>query len=300
MARVIFVFLDGVGLGEATDNNPLATAPMPALQSLIGGPLVAGHEVDKSDLLLRPIDATLGMTGLPQSATGQTALFTGVNGAALIGKHLSAWPTEPLIEVIERDNILKWAAENGYRPAFANAYSPAYFERVRQNQRRHSVTTLCTLSAGLPLRDLDDLLHGRAVYWDITHGVLRERYRIDAPLRDPEESGRNLARLSGDHELVVFESFLTDVAGHRQEPAFAASVLETVDRFLAGVLDSIDPDVTLIVTSDHGNIEDLSTREHTPNPVPLLATGPRAGVFREVSTITGIARQIKMILASER
>ncbi len=298
MARVIFVFLDGVGLGEPTDNNPLATAPMPALQSLIGGPLVAGREIDKPGLLLKPIDATLGVTGLPQSATGQTALFTGVNGAARIGKHLSAWPTAPLIKIIEHNNVLKWAAAKGHQPTFANAYSPAYFERVRQNQRRHSVTTLCTLSAGLPLRDLDDLLHGRAVYWDITHQVLRERYQIEVPLRDPEEAGRNLARLSGDHGLVVFESFLTDVAGHRQAQAFATSVLETVDRFLAGVLDNIDPDVTLLVTSDHGNLEDLSTREHTRNPVPLLAIGPHARVFRDTPAITGIAEGIKTILTA--
>lgn len=296
MARVVFIFLDGVGLGETTDSNPLATAPMPALQALIGGPLVAGHVIDEPELVLKPIDATLGIPGLPQSATGQTALFTGVNGAALIGRHLSAWPTGPLIEAIERDNILKWAAENGHQPTFANAYSPAYFERMRQNQRRHSVTTLCTLSAGLPLRDLNDLLHDQAVYWDITHHALRERYHIDVPLRDPGESGRNLARLSADHELVVFESFLTDVAGHRQEQAFATRVLETVDRFLAGVLDTVDPDVTLCVTSDHGNLEDLSTREHTRHPIPLLAAGPHAVVFRDVTAITGVAKKVKTIL----
>lgn len=297
MARLIFVFLDGIGLAEATESNPLATTPMPALQSLIGGPLVAGRELHEPQLLLKPIDATLGVAGLPQSATGQTALFTGVNGAARLGKHLSAWPTGPLIKIIEHNNILKWAAEHGHQPTFANAYSPAYFERVRQNRRRHSVTTLCTLSAGLRLRDVADLLRGQAVYWDITHHALRERYQIDVPLRDAGEAGRNLAQLSANHDLVVFESFLTDVAGHRYGQINAADVLETVDQFLAGMLANIDPDVTVLVTSDHGNIEDLSTKEHTRNPVPLLAIGPHAQGFREVSAITGIARQIKIILA---
>lgn len=297
MAQLIFVFLDGVGLGEPSENNPLSSAPMPALHSLISGPLVAGREIDEPRLLLKPIDATLGLAGIPQSATGQMALFTGVNGAVLINKHLSAWPTEPLIGIIERDNILRWAAENGHQPAFANAYSPAYFERVRKSRRRHSVTTLCTLSAGLPLRDVADLLRGQAVYWDITHHALRERFKIDVPLRDPGEAGRNLARLSAEHELVVFESFLTDVAGHRRGEVNAASVLETVDRFLAGVLEDIDPNVTLLVTSDHGNIEDLSTKEHTRNPVPLLAIGLHAEMFRNVVSITGVAGQIKQILA---
>ena len=298
MARLIFIFLDGVGLAESSDSNPFATAPMPALQSLIGGPLVAGHEIDRPGLLLKPIDATLGVAGLPQSATGQMALFTGVNGAAIIHQHLSAWPTEPLIGIIEQDNILKWAAENGHRPTFANAYSPAYFERVKRNRRRHSVTTLCTLSAGLPLRDVADLLRGEAVYWDITHHALRERYQIDVPLRDAGEAGRNLARLSADHELVVFESFLTDVAGHRYGQVSAAAVLETVDQFLAGVLANIAPDVTLLVASDHGNVEDLSTKEHTRNPVPLLAIGPHARVFGDVTTITDIAGRVKTALTA--
>ncbi|MFQ5595298.1 MAG: alkaline phosphatase family protein, partial [Anaerolineae bacterium] len=278
--------------------NPFTTAPMPALRSLIGGPLVAGREIDEPGLLLKPIDATLGVAGLPQSATGQTAVFTGVNGAALIGKHLSAWPTDPLIGIIERDNILKWAAEHGHSPTFANAYSPAYFERVRRNRRRHSVTTLCTLSAGLPLRDVADLLRGQAVYWDITHHALRERYQIDVPLRDSGEAGRNLARLSTDHEFVVFESFLTDVAGHRYGQVNAADVLKTVDKFLAGVLANIAPDVTLLITSDHGNIEDLSTKEHTRNPVPLLAIGPHGERFREARAITDVAEIIRATLSA--
>lgn len=298
MARLIFMFLDGVGLAEPVDSNPFATTPMPALQSLIGGPLVAGREIDEPGLLLKPIDATLGVAGLPQSATGQMALFTGINGAAIINQHLSAWPTEPLIGIIERDNILKWAAEHGHSPTFANAYSPAYFERVKRNRRRHSVTTLCTLSAGLPLRDVADLLRGQAVYWDITHHALRERYQIDVPLRDAGEAGRNLARLSADHELVVFESFLTDVAGHRYGQVNAAAVLKTVDQFLAGVLANIAPDVTVLITSDHGNIEDLSTKEHTHNPVPLLAIGPHGGGFREARAITDVAERIRAILCA--
>lgn len=298
MARAIFVFLDGVGLGEPSDSNPLASAPMPALRSLIGGPLVAGREIDEPELLLKPIDATLGVAGIPQSATGQTALFTGVNGAARLGKHLSAWPTAPLVKIIEHKNILKWAVENGHEPAFANAYGPAYFERVERSGRRHSVTTLCTLSAGLPLRDLDDLLRSKAVYWDITHHVLRERFKVDVPLRDSRESGRNLARLTVDHELVVFESFLTDVAGHRYGQVNAAAVLETVDQFLAGVLEDIDPNVTLLVTSDHGNIEDLSTKEHTRNPVPLLAIGPHASVLGDLTAITDIAGRVKTVLTA--
>ena len=37
-----------------------------------------------------------------------------------------------------------------------------------------------------------------------------------------------------------------------------------------------DEETLIIITSDHGNIEDLGTRGHTFNAVPLIAVGPRA------------------------
>jgi hypothetical protein len=51
-------------------------------------------------------------------------------------------------------------------------------------------------------------------------------------------------------------------------------VLRTLDRFLARVLAAWRGGRRLLVlASDHGNIEDLSTRTHTRNPVPLVAVG---------------------------
>src|SRR3954468_19175091 len=84
---LFFIFLDGVGLAPAGPDNPLADADMPAITALLGGPLAAGRAQAHDRLLLRGIDATLGIPGLPQSGTGQTALFTGVNAAALHGRH---------------------------------------------------------------------------------------------------------------------------------------------------------------------------------------------------------------------
>ncbi|MDO9170716.1 MAG: hypothetical protein Q7W29_02680, partial [bacterium] len=39
------------------------------------------------------------------------------------------------------------------------------------------------------------------------------------------------------------------------------------------------PETLVLLTSDHGNLEDLSTRSHTRNPVPLLAWGPGAATL---------------------
>lgn len=74
-------------------------------------------------VLLQPLDACLGVPGLPQSATGQTALFTGVNAAAAVGEHVTAHPTAPLRAIIAEHSLLKRAAEGGAQVMMANAHS---------------------------------------------------------------------------------------------------------------------------------------------------------------------------------
>lgn len=296
MARVCFVFLDGVGLGPATAANPLASAPMPTLQSLLDHPLVASPAIERPHLLFRPIDARLGVDGLPQSATGQTSLFTGVNAAQAVGRHLAAFPTAALREIIAHHSVLKRVAENGGRATFANAYSPQYWELVRQRRLRHSATTWTNMAAGLRFRDLNDLRQGQAVYWDITHSIMHQRGIAEVPLIEPEEAGRRLARLTAEHDLVLYESFLPDLVGHRRLNMAPEVAMALIDRFLGGLLANLPNDATLLLSSDHGNIEDMSTKAHTYNPVPLLAVGPDAAAFAEAQAITDVTPAILRLL----
>jgi 2,3-bisphosphoglycerate-independent phosphoglycerate mutase len=295
---VIFVFLDGLGLGRANATNPLWLAPMPNLRRLLGGPLVAGQNVNRPGLLFKGIDALMDVPGLPQSATGQTALFTGVNAAQLIGQHLGAYPTGPLIEVINEHNILKRATERGYRATFANAYTPHYFQWVKERKRRHSATTLSVLAAGLPFRTLEDLKQGEAVYWDITHFYLTEHLHVAMPIIEPEVAGQRLARLSRTYDLVLYESFLPDAVGHRKDLETALQVLDMLDRFFAGLLEEAGPRTTIIMSSDHGNLEEIELRLHSTNPVPLLVVGPGAESFRQAQAITDVAGGIMRVLES--
>lgn len=54
----------------------------------------------------------------------------------------------------------------------------------------------------------------------------------------------------------------------------AVEVLERFDAFLGGILEELDSEKSLlIITSDHGNVEDLSTKTHTRNPVPVILIG---------------------------
>ena len=56
----------------------------------------------------------------------------------------------------------------------------------------------------------------------------------------------------------------------------------------------------MLLTSDHGNIEDLSTRSHTRNPVPLMAWGPGAtDVLRRCRDITHVTPAVLGLLAGD-
>ena len=296
MPPVVFVFLDGVGLDAPGEANPLSSASMKATARLLGGPLVAGAEQSHNGLLLAALDAQLGVEGIPQSATGQVSLFTGVNAAQRLGYHLPAYPNAPLQELVRERSVLRRATDRGYQATFANAYSPLYFAMIEKTNRRMSATTHAVLGAGIPFRWLSDLEKGCAVYWDMTNEHLAEQYDIDIPIIPARQAGTNLAHIARSNDLVLYETFLTDRMGHKKRLDEAAAALERLDDFLDGLWSAVSPETTVVISSDHGNIEDLRRAVHTRNPVPLLVTGPGTAAFRSARSITDVAAGIMEVL----
>ena len=285
---LLLVFLDGVGLGEADPaHNPWVAAHTPTLRSLLGRPLAGAERVDLNGTLLIPTDATLGVAGLPQSATGQTALLTGLNAPALVGRHVTAYPTTDLRALLAEHNLFSRLSAAGRGVALANAYTEEYHEAVAARRLRHGAITTAALSAGVRLRTVEDLRRGDAVFHDLTNRRLRS-WGYDLPLLTPFQTGQNLARLAGAHHFTLFEFFLTDLVAHGRVDVDPVMIVEMVDEMLAGVIAAFPPEATLVVTSDHGNLEDGRTRLHTTNPVPTLVTGPARHHFRDVTAITDI------------
>ncbi len=294
--RVIFIFLDGIGLGPGGNmTNPFCQASMPNLMNLLGRPLIEGPVIQEGDLLLNGIDACLDVDGIPQSATGQTSLFTGQNASKILGYHLPAFPNEPLIQVIDNYSILKQVTDLGGKATFANAYTPHYFELVERGERMHSATTLCVLAAQLNFRTLDDLRRGQAVYWDITNEHLLHQ-DTSVPANSAIRAGQHLAHISHDHNLVLYECFVPDLIGHRKDLGKALKFLEQLDAFLHGVIETMEPQTSILISSDHGNLEDLSTGAHTCNPVPLLVVGPLAHHCRRLNSIMDVTPAIVSFL----
>jgi hypothetical protein len=88
--RILLIFADGVGIGvRDASRNPLFASPPPFLRELLDGnlPSLRNREYEGSHALFLPLDARLGVKGLPQSGTGQSALYTGLNTARMIGQH---------------------------------------------------------------------------------------------------------------------------------------------------------------------------------------------------------------------
>jgi phosphopentomutase len=93
-------------------------------------------------------------------------------------------------------------------------------------------------------------------------------------------AARTLAQAASELDLALFETFLTDKAGHAQDMAWARAEIVRLERFLAELLEAVDlRSQIVVVTSDHGNLEDLSTPSHTRARVPVLAAGPGSDAF---------------------
>jgi len=272
---LVMLFIDGLGVGlDDPELNPLASEDLHILSIL----QKSSQRVETSpSFSARTIDATMGVEGLPQSATGQTALLTGVNASSFLGRHLTGLPHSRLRGVIARESIFLKLARKGLVGNFANAFTPRLFEFL--HKRRLSVTTWATLAGGRPLATLHDLAHHRAVYQDFTNLHLQMR-DFDLPLWTPAHAGRVLAGLVTRQPFLLYEYFLTDIAGHSGDKEFVSLILSVLDSFLESFLATVDlSSTTVILTSDHGNIEDSLSRSHTRNSVTLLVWGPGAEYF---------------------
>lgn len=279
--RVLFLFLDGVGLGpDDPTTNPLAQAVMPHLTGLLAGRrLVAGItplETERATVVA--LDASLGVAGMPQSASGQAALLTGLNVPALIGMHYGPWPNQAIVNLLANGNLFRAIRKAGKEAALLNAYPPSYFAAIASGRRLYSAIPQAVVSAGIPLKTAADLKAGRALSADFTGQGWHDRLGLrDTPLLTPVAAGRRLATLAKALDFAFFEYWLSDYAGHGQDMAVALGLLATVDEMLGGLLAAWDDAEGLIlITSDHGNLEDLSTRGHTANPVPALLIGAPA------------------------
>lgn len=301
--KILFLFLDGIGLGEDNpETNPFLRANMPHLESLLGGKKLttSAAPFEGESISLKAVDPNLGVKGLPQSATGQAVLLTGINIPAELGYHYGPKPNPEVAQYLNGHTLFSKTINAGKKAALLNAYPPRYFDGIDSGKRLYSSIPLALTNAGIPLFTETDYFAGNALSADFTGEGWRDFLGFpDAPLFEPESAGKELARLASQYDFSFFEYWASDYAGHKQDMPWAVKQLETFDGVLKGLLANWDnTDDLILLTSDHGNMEDLGTRKHTAAHVPLLLFGEKTkrDAFKDVSLLTEVAPAISQFL----
>ena len=293
---VLFLFIDGIGVGESSRQNPFSEFEFPGFSQLTGGQtLTSGSTQEQQNgWLYKRIDARLGVEGLPQSGTGQAALFSGQNASEMIGKHFGPFPHSGNKPLLQERSLFHQAKSGGLQPYFMNAFPKVFFDRASK-LNRWSCATLMTKSAGVRLNSLDEVIRGEAITAEILQDYWQSMLNLDIPSISYSDAARRVMQALNTYDVVLMEYYLTDKAGHARKMDDAVRAIGRVDGFIQSFLELNQSSVnthTLVISSDHGNVEDLSVKTHTMNDVPLLVSGANAAKFAEVRDLTGITPAI--------
>ena len=303
--RVALLFIDGVGVGRKDPAiNPLAERGhlLSQFSDAQGTALPQGGR-------FIPVDTTFGVAGRPQSASNQTAILTGEPAPVLIRGHVLGYPNPPLRKLLAERSLVKRLVAAGRTATFANSYPAPYLDALKLRRResttppeftfpakiqrrlRPSASTLAFAAGQVPLRTLDDARAGDGLTHDIVGAHAKTRGLV-VPQRTPEEAARIFWQVAQGMDFTFFEHYLADEAGHAQDFEAAFRALDTFEAFAREVVARRPPEARVLICSDHGNVEDLSTRSHTLNPVPVLYFGPPAPEVEALATVADVGRTV--------
>jgi 2,3-bisphosphoglycerate-independent phosphoglycerate mutase len=303
MQRVIFIFIDGVGVGRADAGNPFYHAGSQYLPCWQGGMSLPDGTP------LTAIDATLGIPGAPQSASGQTALFCGAAAGEIGNRHVNGYPDRHLRTVILEKNLLSRLAAQGVAARYVNAY-PAHHElftskhvRIEPDgrfwfstefpekfKRMVSVTSCMLLACRQKPFGEADIRARRSLYQDFSNRQLIA-LGLDLPEFSPVQAATIIANAASRYEFILYEYFQTDIYAHRRSFSDCVDLIKELDMLLGSLISRLDRKLdTLVLTSDHGNLEDYHQRGHSRNPVPFLAWGRHGEFLRaRISSLSDVA-----------
>lgn len=299
--QLLIVFLDGVGIGsDDADVNPFAAVATPALDALAGGSFIAPSTSSEPDRLFTTVDATLGVDGLPQSATGQSALISGRDAVQAMDGHYGPWPGPTLKRFLRDGQLFTWARDRYGQDgaAWAGAYPPGFFEALDRGRLRLNALAHAAQDAGVRLPTLDAYRAGDAIAADLDGA-----YFASIGAEPPEghrpgpagahRAGIRLAALAAARPFTFLDVWATDRVGHAASMERARPVVTAIDAFLGGVLEGRSRDLTVLLTSDHGNLENLTHGRHTRAHVPLGVVGPEARRFAGARSLLDVAPVVR-------
>jgi 2,3-bisphosphoglycerate-independent phosphoglycerate mutase len=278
LQSTILIFIDGVGIGKKDyENNPFFKYGFKTFTENFGDiPHLENQKLKCANGFLFPVDALMGVEGIPLSGTGQTSIFCGVNAPKMINQHFGPYPYSTLVPTIKEKNIFHEFKKRKKKVAFVNAYPKQFFEYVNSGRRRLSVTTLSCLLSGIKLNKIADLRSGNALAADIDNIRFVEKMNYKMKIILPQLAAKRFLKISAKNHLTVLEIFHTDHHGHGRAMEYMEHTIKVLDEFLLYLTKNITEEMTLLVCSDHGNFEDLSIKMHTTNPALGMVFGRNA------------------------
>ena len=296
MNNILMVFLDGVGIGSPDYQfNPFFKYGFGAFEKIFGNiPSLDNQTLSNGSHFLFPTDATLGVEGLPQSGTGQASLFCGFNAPKFVGKHFGPFPYSTTIPLLKKDNILVYYREKYKSSYFANAYPKVFFDYISSGKTRLSVTALTCHLSGIRFNSVSDVRAGRALTAEITNERWNQRLGYNLKVIKPKSAASRLLRIAEQYKFTLYEYYLSDHIGHLRFPGEFEKIFTELDEFLFTLLDAVaSKKMTLIICSDHGNLEDTSVKTHTRNPALTITAGNCAkDIAESVKNISEIKQAI--------
>jgi len=303
------IFIDGLGIGnEDYQSNPFFKYGFNTFTQFFGAiPSLKNPVINlkisnagKNGYYLFPIDARLGIEGFPQSGTGQTSIFCGINAAKYVGKHYGPYPYSTLIPIIKEENIFIQLIGRGKKVFFANAYPKVFFDYLNAGKSRLSVTSLSCRLSGMKLNTAADVRKGKALTAEITNERWNKKLGYNLPVIKPQTAAKRLVKIATQNTFTLYEYFLTDHLGHGRYDGDIEKTLHTLDSFLYKIFEEVNhakrDHLTLIICSDHGNVEDLSVKTHTLNPALTITAGKYGkNLYEEIKDISQIKSAIMKI-----
>lgn len=259
---IIWLALDGVGHPLDAPVGSVWEQDLPALRPLVDAGLA--------------LDATLDVPGLPQSGTGQACWLTGQDAVRVMGErshpqHFGPHPGPTLQRLLREHSLpvrLAWA---GARVALVNSYAPQYFG-AQGKRNRMGCFPFSFQAANLPLNPPDMPLVRASLGLNF-----QAPWTPSISIQEVARSAEALALKARDFDLVVADLWFSDLLGHAGRDPTPPDVLHAgfewmrrLDAFLTTLLDA---EARVVITSDHGNFEDLTVKAHTLARVPFAGAG---------------------------
>ena len=120
---------------------------------------------------------------------------------------------------------------------------------------------------------------GNALTAELTNERWNTKLGYKLPAITPETAAKRLIRIAQKNDFTLYEYYLSDHLGHFRLANEFQKLYSELDKFLHEILKLVKEksnEITLIICSDHGNLEDLSVKTHTLNPALTISGGFRA------------------------